>query len=169
MEYTKAEAAGLLAQNGIELPENWSKLSTARAVTWATNEVGARQFLAAAEPAAAAPKKTAVVAATAGMAKVSAGILSLGAAIGGVIKAASEFLGVAEENISVHIKKTAVPGEVYYNPKWKRVGPGKSRGWYPARRIAADPVPMTRQVARRKALNAGWPASEFRQFGEFAA
>lgn len=46
---------------------------------------------------------------------------------------------------------------------WRRTT-GGGRGWYPVRQLAKDPVPMTRQVARRYALKSGWGASEFRRF-----
>jgi len=164
---TKINAATALAANGIDKPDNWGKLSTSRAVAWAANEIAAKAALA--EPKDK-PKTATLAHSAAALAKASAGILGLGAAMGGIAEAAAGILGVAKDAVKVHVKtKTAVPGEVYYNPKWKRVGPGKSRGWYPMRRRAPDPVPMTRQVARRKALDAGWPASEFRQFCEFAA
>ena len=41
MTMTKKDAATALADKGIALPDNWSKLSTERAVTWATNEMAA--------------------------------------------------------------------------------------------------------------------------------
>lgn len=41
MTMTKKEAATALADKGIALPDNWSKLSTERAVTWAVNEMAA--------------------------------------------------------------------------------------------------------------------------------
>ena len=35
------------------------------------------------------------------------------------------------------------------DPKWRRRAPGSARGWYPVRKLADDPVPMTRQVRRQ--------------------
>ena len=50
MTMTKKEAATALAGKGIALPDNWSKLSTERAVTWATNWTAAHERLMAPVP-----------------------------------------------------------------------------------------------------------------------
>lgn len=41
MTQTKQDAAATLAEKGIALPDNWSKLSTERALTWAANALAA--------------------------------------------------------------------------------------------------------------------------------
>lgn len=48
------------------------------------------------------------------------------------------------------------------NPGWKRLT-GGGRGWYPVRNRARDPRPMTRQVARRHAIDKGWGAGLWRE------
>lgn len=135
---SKIEWAAQIKAAGIALPENWGKLSTSRAEVWK------RKALGEPEPVASA------------MGKVSAMAAGVAAATGAVASAMTEFtkaaaamLGVPEGAVSYTPGKEAIPGEVYYNPNWKRSGSGGGRGWYPVRTFATAPDPMTRQVARQ--------------------
>lgn len=117
---------------GFRLPENWGKLSTARAEAERDRLLGVKS-----------PKV--------GMAKAIGAML--GAMIGG---AAAAVTSVAETVVHIRqepedlrrpqVKKATMPK----NPNWGRSqkAPGKNQ-FLPVRKMAADPVPLTRQVRRQ--------------------
>lgn len=154
---TKKEAAATLADRGIALPDNWSKMSTERAVEWAKNELGAHEYLAGEKAKSEKPKKVGIIGhAKAGLAAAAA-VLGMGVAA----ELAPEKPAAADKAARKNAKL-----KVYSDPKYRRTTRATRRAMarYRGVNYAADPVPMTRQVARRKALDVGLPASYFRQF-----
>ena len=131
---TKIEWAQQIKAAGLELPENWGKLSTSRA------EALKDKLLAGPKPSLG---KT------------------IGRAAGAVLGAVLGFGGAAVE-VAGDVKRAVIPDKapepvrkgqtkaatMPKDPKWRRSGSGGGRGWYPVRKMAADPVPMTRQVLR---------------------
>lgn len=160
---TKKEAATMLADRGIALPDNWSKLSTERAISWAELEAGAHEALAADNERSKRekPKKVGVIAH--GAAALAAAVLGMGHAV-------ADALGVSDKpeepaRTDRAARKNAAL-KVFSDPKYRRTTRKMRRLMSNHRGVnfAADPVPMTRQVARRKALDVGLKASDFRQF-----
>lgn len=109
---TKIEWAQQIKAAGLELPENWGKLSTSRA--------GA----------------------------IIGAVLGMGAAaveVAGDVRQAVVPAKAPEPVRKAQTKAATMPKD----PKWRRRAPGSARGWYPVRKLADDPVPMTRQVRRQ--------------------
>lgn len=154
MTLTKKEAAKNLADKGLGLPDNWSKMTTDRAIKWAEDALGALP----------ARSKTVrliahgISAITGAVAGIASGLLDAGKSIAGVADDEPPMLDKAA-------RKNAVR-KVYSDPTYVRSTTATRRRTTAYRRevVAADPVPMTRQVARRKTLDAGQPASNFRRF-----
>jgi hypothetical protein len=152
MTMTKKDAAMTLADKGIALPDNWSKLSTERAVAWATDALA---------DLPAKGKKVGII----GHAK--AGLMAVGAALAGMGATVVEAVAAPEPAPLDKAARKNATMKVFSDPKYRKTT-RKMRRFFAnnSRRpiFAADPVPMTRQVARRKALDSGFPASAFRQF-----
>jgi hypothetical protein len=143
---TKKEAAATLAEKGIALPDNWSKLSTERALAWAGEAMlGVK------------PKRVGRIAHG-----VSALMGALAAAGAAVVEAVTP---APADKLDKAARKNAEL-KVFSDPTYRKTTNKMRRMMARYRRVgrAADPVPMTRQVARRKALDAGLKASEFRRF-----
>ena len=120
---TKIEWAQQIKAAGLELPENWGKLSTSRA------EAVKDKLLGTVKPS---------LARTIGR--------MAGAAIGAVVGLGAAVMDGAKEPEHFGQTKAATMPK---DPKWRRRAPGSARGWYPVRKLADDPVPMTRQVRRQ--------------------
>lgn len=123
---TKIEWAQQIRAAGLELPENWGKLSTSRAEAVKDKLLG---------------KATKSVASIigAGIGRMAGAILATGSALANATKA-------VEDARRPQAKAATMPK----NPKWGRSEKrlGKTQ-FYPVRRYAADPVPLTRQVRRQ--------------------
>lgn len=136
---TKIEWAVQIKKAGLALPENWGKLSTARA------EVLKNKLLGTAN-------KTVMATIGSGIGRAAGAILAMGAAAVNateeVVKATAARAAYNEpsEVRMAQVKKATMPK----NPNWGRSekAPGKTQ-FYPVRRFAADPDPMTRQVRRQ--------------------
>lgn len=166
---TKKEAAEMLAGRGIALPDNWSKLSTERAIAWAGLEATAHEALAGGADKLTGEELSPPKAPKVGIiAHAKAGLMVVGAALAGMGATVVEAVAPAPEPAPLDkaARKNAKM-KVFSDPKYRKTT-RKMRRFLAnnSRRpvFAADPVPMTRQVARRKALDAGFPASAFRQF-----
>lgn len=151
MTFNKIDGATALKKAGIPLPDNWGKLSTSRAEAFVE-----RAF--ATQPA----KKVGII----GHAK--AGMMAVAAAmVHGAEAVADRVLGTAEPEapkLDDSARRWAKV-KVYSDPTYVRTTRATRRMNARYRLgYAADPVPMTRQVARRKALDVGLKASDFRQF-----
>jgi hypothetical protein len=141
---TKKESAATLAEKGIALPDNWSKLSTERALAWAGEAMlGVK------------PKRVGRIAH--GVSAMMGALAAAGAAFMEAVTPAAELDKAARKNAEL---------KVFSDPAYRKTTNKMRRMMARYRRVgrAADPVPMTRQVARRKALDAGLKASEFRRF-----
>lgn len=150
---TKIEWAQQIKAAGLELPENWGKLSTSRAEVWKDKALAAVQH----KPSAMGKTTAAVKDAK----PLRGGIMGLGRAIGAVAVAMAGLAGATVETAASVVglrDATEPPGRARTpqtkaatmpkDPKWRRRAPGSARGWYPVRKLADDPVPMTRQVRR---------------------
>lgn len=130
---TKNELAEQLTARGIALPANWGKMSLARAQAFA--DIGA----------ATKPSLGQTIGRAAGA--IVGAVLGMGAAaveVAGDVRQAVIPAKAPEPVRKAQTKAATMPK----NPKWKRTT-GGGRGWYPARKLAADPEPMTRQVRRQ--------------------
>ena len=132
---TKIEWAQQIKAAGLELPENWAKLSTSRA------EAAKDKLLGTKKPTLG---KTigratgAIVGAVLGLGRAAV------EAAGGVRQAVIP-VKAPEPVRKAQTKAATMPKD----PKWRRRAPRSARGWYPVRKLADDPAPMTRQVRRQ--------------------
>ena len=128
---TKIEWAQQIKAAGLELPENWAKLSTSRA------EAAKDKLLGTKKPTLGKTIDRAIGA-------IVGAVLGLDVAAGDVRQAVIP-VKAPEPVRKAQTKAATMPKD----PKWRRRAPGSARGWYPVRKLAADPVPMTRQVRRQ--------------------
>lgn len=121
---TKIEWAAQIKKAGLELPENWGKLSTSRAEAAKDRLLGN------------ATKSVASI--------IGAG---LGRMAGVVLAAAGDMISTdkSEPKSRGQTKPATMPKDL----NWRRRTKGSSRGWYIVRELAADPEPVTRQVRRQ--------------------
>ena len=132
---TKIEWAQQIKAAGLELPENWGKLSTSRA------EAVKDKLLGTAKPSLGHTIGRAAGA-------IIGAVLGMGAAaveVAGDVRQAVVPAKAPEPVRKAQTKAATMPKD----PKWRRRAPGSARGWYPVRKLADDPVPMTRQVRRQ--------------------
>lgn len=138
---TKIEWAAQLRKAGIDLPENWAKLSTSRAQAFTEKALGT-------------PPKKGTMARAATFVGAVIGTLA-GAAVSGA-KAVAEAVTPEPVEAPAPVRKSRPEGYVrktVENPKWARTT-GGGRGWFPSY-PAADPDPITRQVRRQNERRAG--------------
>lgn len=129
------ELTGLSNPNSLP-PENWGKLSTSRAEAVKDKLLG---------------KATKSVASIigAGIGRMAGAILATGSALVNATEAAVDLVSATkavEDTRRPQAKAATMPK----NPNWGRSEKrlGKTQ-FYPVRRFAADPVPLTRQVRRQ--------------------
>ena len=138
---TKIEWAQQIKAAGLELPENWAKLSTSRA------EAIKDKLLGTEKPTLGKTLDRAVGA-------VLGAVLGLGGAVvevAGDVRQAVAPTKAPEPVRKGQTKAATMPKD----PKWRRRAPGSARGWYPVRKLADAPVPMTRQVRRQNERRKG--------------
>ena len=131
---TKIEWAQQIRAAGLELPENWAKLSTSRA------EAAKDKLLGTEKPTLGKTIDRAVGA-------IVGAVLGLGGAaveVAGGVRQAVIPVKAPEPVRRAQTKAATMPK----NLKWKRTT-GGGRGWYPVGSPAADPEVMTRQVRRQ--------------------
>lgn len=149
---TKIEWAQQIKAAGLELPENWGKLSTSRAEVWKDKALAAVQH----KPSAMGKTTAAVKDAK----PLRGGIMGLGRAIGAAAVAMAGLAGATVETAASVVglrDATEPPGRARTpqtkaatmpkDPKWKRTT-GGGRGWYPVRKLAAVVGEPSRQVRR---------------------
>ena len=132
---TKIEWAQQIKAAGMELPENWAKLSTSRA------EAAKDKLLGTAKPTLGKTIDRAVGA-------IVGAVLGLDRAaveVAGDVRQAVAPTKAPEPVRKAQTKAATMPKDL----KWRRRAPGSARGWYPVRKLADAPVPMTRQVRRQ--------------------
>ena len=133
---SKIEWAQQIKAAGIELPENWGKLSTSRAEAVKDKLLG---------------KATKSVASIigAGIGRMAGAILATGSALVNATEAAVDLVS-ATKAVEDARRPQAKAATMPKNPNWGRSEKrlGKTQ-FYPVRRYAADPVPLTRQVRRQ--------------------
>lgn len=132
---TKIEWAQQIKAAGLELPENWGKLSTSRAEAIKDKLLGTEK-----------PSLGHTIGRTAGA--IIGAVLGMGAAaveVAGDVRQAVAPTKAPEPVRKGQTKAATMPKD----PKWRRRAPGSARGWYPVRKLAEAPVPMTRQVRRQ--------------------
>lgn len=159
MTFNKIDGATALKKAGIPLPENWGKLSTSRAEAFVEKAF-------ATQPAEKPKKKGLMGRAAAAIAGAVAGAATAVADAGTYLIGDNEDRRYAPvDGLDKAARKNATM-KVYSDPKYRKTTNRMRRFMASNKRHAypTDPVPMTRQVARRKALDAGLPASYFRQF-----
>ena len=121
----KKEAAAMLAGRGIALPDNWSKLSTERAIAWADLEATAHQALAgdadkltgaelAPPEAPKAAKKVGII----GHAK--AGLMAVGAALAGMGATVVEAVAAPEPAPLDKAARKNAKMKVFSDPKYRK-------------------------------------------------
>ena len=129
---TKADMKATLEDAGIPLPENWAKMSLARAEAFTKT----------------ATKKPPVKRALAGMAaatmSAARAVAGLGAA---ALDAAEAFTELKETTTKLAYAQNT--GTMPRDPKWKRSGSALGKHEFYPSYPAADPVPLTRQVRRQ--------------------
>ena len=138
---TKIEWAAQLRKAGIDLPENWGKLSTSRAQAFTEKALAGK------------PAKGGLGRLAASIGAVAASAMS---AAGAMVDTALAVTGMNEAVEA--LPERSGPPEGYVrktlpNPGWARYT-GGMRGWlrsYPG----ADPDPITRQVRRQNERRAG--------------
>ena len=133
---SKIEWAQQIKAAGLELPENWGKLSTSRAEAAKDKLLGK------------ATKSVATIIG-AGLGRVAGAILAAGSVLANATEAAVS-LASASKEIEGTRRPQAKAATMPKNPNWGRSEKrlGKTQ-FYPVRRFAADPVPLTRQVRRQ--------------------
>ena len=133
---SKIEWAQQIKAAGLELPENWGKLSTSRAEAAKDKLLGK------------ATKSVATIIG-AGFGRVAGAILAAGSVLANATEAAVG-LASASKGIEDTRRPQAKAATMPKNPNWGRSEKrlGKTQ-FYPVRRFAADPVPLTRQVRRQ--------------------
>jgi len=154
MTFNKIDGATALKKAGIPLPEDWGKLSTSRAEVFVTK---ALSLVTKDEP----PKKVGIIAH--GVSAIMGGLAAAGAA---VVEAGRDIPGMDEPAPALDDSaRRWAKAKVYSDPTYVRTTRASRRVNARYRlSYAADPVPMTRQGARRKALDVGLSASDFRSF-----
>lgn len=134
---SKIEWAQQIKAAGLELPENWGKLSTSRAEAAKDKLLGK------------ATKSVASIIGS-GIGRMAGAILSAGAAMGQSIATVTEVVVTGNYEPEDTRRPQAKAATMPKNPNWGRSEKrlGKTQ-FYPVRRYAADPVPLTRQVRRQ--------------------
>lgn len=136
---TKAELAERLTAIGITLPENWGKLSLARATAFVENS-----------EAPAKPKRKTLAQSIGAIAGAVLGAAS--ASLAGVIVPMPELDGMKGYDESSRLKASGQTkaATMPKDPKWKRQGSDRLRPgqWYPARVKPVDLATASRQVKR---------------------